>query len=290
MTDNGDTPESTNPQAAGNMPPSPRPRGLGGYPSAVTMRPPSAENLWIELSIAINYLTRFNLPLKEEPRPRLIRKSMSWFPLIGACIGMFGGLVDWVMTEMHMPGIITATFAVVGMLWFTRALHEEEFAGLINQYGRASDSEKTIGWLKEERSVRYGTLSIILIIIMKIGAIASLADSTLVFQALIVAGSWSRALMVVAAAWLRPIEGDPVADHFLQPPGVRVALALGIAAAITFAVFGEDTATILMTGALTGLMVAIIGANQLRGYNGHLLGTLQQVVEITVLGMVLAIQ
>lgn len=285
MTENGDTPDTTS-----KAPPSPRPRGLGGYPSAVTMRPPSAENLWVEISIAINYLTRFNLPFKEEPKPRLIRKSMSWFPIIGACIGMFGAFIDWIMTEMHMPGIITATFAVVGILWFTRALHEEEFASLINQYGRVSDSEKTIGWLKEERSVRYGTLSIILIIIMKIGAIASLSDSTLVFQALIVAGSWSRALMVVAAAWLRPIEGDPVADHFLQPPGVRVALALGLAAAITFVVFGEDTATILMTGALTGLMVAIVGANQLRGYNGPLLGTLQQVVEITVLGMVLAIQ
>jgi len=96
--------------------------------------------------------------------------------------------------------------------------------------------------------------------------------------------------MVITAAWLRPIEGDPVADHFLQPPGLRVALALGAGAAITFSVFGEDTATILMPGVISGLIVAIIGANQLRGYNGPLLGTVQQVVEITILGIVLAIQ
>jgi adenosylcobinamide-GDP ribazoletransferase len=189
-----------------------------------------------------------------------------------------------------MPGIITATFAVIGMLWITRALHEEEFASLVNQYGSSLDKERKIGWLREERSVRYGTLGIILIIIMKIGAIASLADNTLVFQALIAAGCWSRALMVVAAAWLRPLEGDPVADHFQQPPGVRVALALGLGAIITFAVFGEDTATILITGVIAGLIVAVIGANHLRGYNGPLLGTLQQVVEISILGMVLAIQ
>jgi adenosylcobinamide-GDP ribazoletransferase len=259
-------------------------------PPATTIKPPSPENLWAEISVAINYLTRFSLPYREEPKPRLIRKSMAWFPLIGALIGTFGAGIDWVMTLMHLPGIITSTFAVVGMLWVTRAMHEEEFATLINQYGRSLDSEKKIGWLREERSVRYGTLGIILLIIVKIGALASLADNTLVFQALIVAASWSRVLMVVAAAWLRPIEGDPVADHFLQPPGVRVALAVGLGAVITFAVFGEDTATILMTGSLAGLIVAIIGANHLRGYNGPLLGTLQQVVEITVLGMVLAIQ
>src|SRR5262249_38697948 len=109
-------------------------------------------------------------------------------------------------------------------------------------------------------------------------------------QALIAAGCWSRALMVVAAAWLRPLPGDPVADHFQQPPGLRVALALGLGAVITFDVLGGDTAAALVSGALGALGVALIGANHLRGYNGPLLGTLQQVVEITILGIVLAIQ
>ena len=259
-------------------------------PKPLTIKPPTPETLWAELCIAINYLTRFNFHFKEEPKPRLIRKSMGWFPLIGLVIGFFGASVDWIMTQMRMPGVITATFAVVGMLWITRALHEEEFASLVNQYGRTVDQEQKIGWLREERSVRYGTLGIILIIIMKISAIASYADNAVVFQALIVACSWSRALMVLAAAWLRPIEGDPVADHFLQPPATRVALALGLGAIIAFAVLREDTATVLVAATFTGLIVALIGANHLRGYNGPLLGTLQQVTEITVLGIILALQ
>ena len=275
--------DSTNaPELAPNPPADSKP--------PLTVKPPSPENLWMEISIAINYLTRFNLSFREEPKPRLIRKSMGFFPIIGALIGVFGASIDWIMTQMRMPGVITSTFAVIGMLWITRALHEEEFASLVNQYGKTIDSEKKIGWLREERSVRYGTLGVIFLIIMKIGAIASMADNTVVCQALIAAGCWSRTLMVVAAAWLRPIEGDPVADHFLQPPGVRVALALGFGAMITFAVFGEDTGTILLSGIVSGLVVAIIGANHLRGYNGPLLGTVQQVVEITILGMVLAIQ
>lgn len=259
---------------------------------AVTIRPPSPENMWAELTIAINYLTRFNLSHKqeEEPKTRLIRKSMGWFPLIGAAIGIFGASIDWIMTQMRMPGVITATFAVVSMLWITRALHEEEFASLVNQYGRELDKEQKIGWLREERSVRYGTIGIILIIIMKIGAIASFADNVVVFQALIVAASWSRALMVVAAAWLRPLPGDPVADHFIQPPGIRVAMATGFGAIIAFGVLREDMAISLTAGTIAGLIVALIGANHLRGYNGPLLGTVQQVVEITVLGIVLAIQ
>jgi adenosylcobinamide-GDP ribazoletransferase len=276
-----------------NQPPQPLPEASPStLAPAVTIKPPSPENMWVELTIAINYLTRFNLAHKgdEEPKTRLIRKSMAWFPLIGAGIGIFGASVDWIMTQMRMPGVITATFAVISMLWITRALHEEEFASLVNQYGRELDKDQKIGWLREERSVRYGTMGIILIIIMKIGAIASFADSAVVFQALIVASSWSRALMVVAAAWLRPLPGDPVADHFIQPPGLRVAVALGVGAIIAFVALGEDTALALTAGTVAGLIVALIGANHLRGYNGPLLGTLQQVVEITILGIVLAIQ
>ncbi|MFA5041402.1 MAG: adenosylcobinamide-GDP ribazoletransferase [Bdellovibrionales bacterium] len=257
---------------------------------ALTIKPPSPENILAELSVAVNYLTRFSLPFKDTVRSSLVRRSMVWFPVIGALIGLAGASLDWIITMMRMPGIITGTAAVVGMLFLTRALHEEEFASLIDAFGKTLNKGTHVGWLKEERTVRYGTLGIIFVIILKIAAIASLADNLLVFQAMIVAASWSRVLMVVAAAWLRPIEGDPVADHFQQPPALRVVLAFGIGILISILALEGDTATVLTAGTIAGLIVALIGANHLRGYNGALLGTLQQVVEITVLGIVLAIQ
>ena len=259
-------------------------------PPIVTVKPPSPENIWAEMSVAVNYLTRFNLPFRDEVKSGQIRRAMVWFPIIGALIGLIGASADWIVTVMRMPGIITATAAVMAMLFITRALHEEEFASLIDSYGRTHDKEARVGWLKEERSVRYGTLGIIMVIIVKIAAIASLADNTLVFQTLITASSWSRALMVVAAAWLRPIDGDPVAEHFQQPPALRVVLAVVAATLIAYLALGEDTATVLIASSLAGLVVALIGANYLRGYSGALLGTLQQVTEVTIFGMILALQ
>ncbi len=259
-------------------------------PPAITIRPPSAETLWAEIVVAINYLTRLNLRLTEDPKPRIVRKSMGWFPLIGAAIGLFGACVDWMVTQIGLPGLITAAFAVISMLWMTRALHEEEFASMANLYGKSFDKEQQIGWLKEERSVQYGTLAVILVIIMKIGAIATLSSSELVFQALIASSCWSRALMVVMASWLRPIQGDPVADYFQQPPMLRVVLALGLGGLVTFLALGSYAAMTLAVGAGAGLLVALMGANHLRGYNGPLLGSLQEVVEMAILGFILAVQ
>ena len=260
-------------------------------PPAITIRPPSAESLWSEIVIAVNYLTRLNLRQDQEPKPRMIRKSMAWFPVIGAIIGIFGASVDWVITQIGLPGIITAAFAVISMLWITRALHEEEFASMANMYGRNFDKDQKVGWLKEERSVQYGTLAVIIVIIMKIGAIASLSDSDVVFQALIASACWSRALMVVMAGWLRPLPGDPVSDYFQQPPVLRVFMALAMGIAIVFAALGASYAPMALgLGAGAGLVVALAGANHLRGYNGPLLGTMQEIIELTVLGYILSAQ
>lgn len=259
-------------------------------PSIITIKPPSPEYLWTEVVIALNYLTRINFKMPETLRPALVRRSLSWFPVIGALIGLFGASVDWVMTAIGLPGIITSAFAIISMLWITRALHEEEFAALANQYGQTLDRDQKNGWLREERSVRYGTLAVILIIIMKIGAISNLNDSDLVFQTLIAACCWSRALMVVATTWLRPLEGDPVADYFQQPSALRMVLAVVIGGGIVFAVLGSTALLVLGISSAIGLVVALITASHLHGYNGPLLGTLQQVVELAVIGVILAIQ
>jgi len=125
---------------------------------------------------------------------------------------------------------------------------------------------------------------------MKIGAIGSLNDSDAVFRTLIAAGCWSRTLMVVMAAWLRPIEGDPVADYFGQPHVLRMILAVAMGIVITFIALDDYASYVLVVGSIAGLLVALIGASHLRGYNGPLMGTLQEVVEITILGVILAVQ
>lgn len=295
MTDLNDTTSAPNePQAEQDAAPKADAGPTTGTPlkspPVITIHPPNAESLWAEIVVATNYLTRLNLKLAQEPKPRIIRRSMAWFPLVGAGVGLFGASVDWVMTQIGLPGIITAAFAVISMLWATRALHEEEFASMANQYGKSFDKEQGIGWLKEERTVQYGTLAVIMVIIMKIGAIASLSDNAVVLSALVVSASWSRALMVMMAGWLRPIPDDPVADYFQKPPALRMVMALGIGIIISYLALDSYATYALAMGAGAGLIVALLGANHLRGYNGPLMGTLQEIVEITVLGVILAIQ
>jgi len=247
---------------------------------------------WRELIIAAKYLTRLRIPLGGLPDRAQIGGALAWFPLIGALIGAFGGLIDGIgISVLHLPATITSGCAVLGMMWLTRGLHEEQLAALANQYGDLSDKNRRVGWLKEERAVRYGSIAMIFIILLRVNAISNLDSVELVLATLIASGAWSHALMSVAAAWLRPAEGDPVADHFGQPAPLRVMIALALGAAAVLAVMSAGAPLAMLVSSLVAFAVILMGMRLFGGYyNGALLGTLQQVADLAVIATLVAAQ
>ena len=246
---------------------------------------------WQELITATRYLTRLRIPLRRQLDPYLVGRSLAWFPLIGALIGAFGALLESGFGAIGLPSTVTATLAVMGMLWLTRALHEEELANFVNHYGHVGDKQRRQNWLGEERTVPYGMLGVFLFIILKISCISTLNSSHLVFIALIIAGAWSRAAMVVAASWLKPQPDDAVAGYFGHVSGNRVIWAVVIAVLAAVLVLWKDVGFVLATAALATLAIIGVGARLQGGqYNGPLLGGIQQVVEITVICAIVATQ
>lgn len=245
---------------------------------------------WRELIAAAKYLTRLRIPLRGSADQSMIARSMVWFPVIGACIGLFGSLIESTAAFAMLPSTITATLAVAAMMWLTRGLHEEEMASLANQYGNWGDKSRRVGWLKEERSIPYGTIAVLVTVLLKIFAIASLNSSSLVFITLIASGAWSHALMSAGTAFLKPLPEDPVSEHFGQPPATRVLLAIALGIVIVFAALGLDALPVLIVSSLGAMAVILLGSQLFRGYNGPLLGGLQQVVELTTICTIVATQ
>jgi adenosylcobinamide-GDP ribazoletransferase len=179
---------------------------------------PKTENfghIWTEFLVAIGYLTRFQFIGKwETPSADIMRNAMAWFPIVGLVIGFVGATVDGVMALLGLPPIITATLAILATLWLTRALHEQQFGSFVNVYNNTQkDNVSQNIWIKEERTVQYGTIAVVVVIILKIAVIASLNSSELVYAALIASASCSRAAMVAAAVALKPVPGDAESDY-----------------------------------------------------------------------------
>jgi adenosylcobinamide-GDP ribazoletransferase len=273
------------------------PSAGGALPSVATpptSPPPAADwsrAWWRELIIAAKYITRLRIPLSGLPERGHIAGALTWFPLIGALVGAFGGIIDGVgIGLLHLPPTITSGLAVLAMMWLTRGLHEEQIAAFANQYSDLNERQHRVGWLNEERSVRYGTIAMIFVIVLRVNALGSLDSVEVVLATLIASGAWSHALMSVAAAWLRPLPSDPVADHFGQPTPLRVFIALVLGATVVLAVMSAGAALALLVSSVVAACVIVCGLKLFGGYNGPLLGTVQQLADLAVICALVAAQ
>ena len=85
-----------------------------------------------DLKVALAFLTR--IPINLGPQISL-RRSAALFPLVGALIGLIGGLVFYVSSAI-LPPLVSASISILVTVAITGAFH------LDGQIGRASCRER----------------------------------------------------------------------------------------------------------------------------------------------------
>ncbi|QQR69411.1 MAG: adenosylcobinamide-GDP ribazoletransferase [Alphaproteobacteria bacterium] len=252
-------------------------------------------SLWTECAIAIVYLTRLPfvsrlLPESEEERSKLSARSLTWFPLVGALIGLFGGAVDALASFMGLPPYVVAPMTLICMLWLTGAVHENGLAGLVNYLSRLPGAVPK-DLVNESQNLAYGNIAVLMGLAIRAAALATLSESETVFAALIVAGAWSRAVMAPVAAWLGPDPNDAFAARFGRPSGLRVVMSLALGLMISFSVLQSTCGPVIGAATIVALALALAASRfQSHRYNGPLLNSIQQLTELTALLMIVIMQ
>ena len=78
---------------------------------ANSARDPSSQSWWIrDLILAAGFLTRLPLPVIEPGDRQLLRTGWC-FPLVGAGIGVAGGLLAWISHGLGLPAVACALVA-----------------------------------------------------------------------------------------------------------------------------------------------------------------------------------
>lgn len=243
------------------------------------------------LAAALKLLTRFRIFQNRSWPEGVTQESMIWFPFIGAVVGAVGAAVDGLGSLAGLAPFVTAPLALMAMVWVTGALHEGGLANVADGFGGGHDREQKLEIMQDSRIGTYGTLTIGLVLLTKAGALASLSSSEVVFSGLVIACIWSRVLMPVVAAWLGPVSADDPVAQLGKPSGQRMVLSLIFAALITL-LLADFVAAGLMVGAglVAALAVAAVAQRQIGGFTRDVLGATQQVVELSMLVILSAVQ
>ncbi len=232
-----------------------------------------------DLATATAFLTRIPIVL-EEP-PHLMRTAWC-FPVVGAGIGLFAGLVLVLAAWLGLPPLACSLCALAAAAAATGALHEDGLADLADGLG-CPDPERRLAAMRDSRIGTWGVLTLVLMIALKSAAIAAILEGAGVLAALLAFASAlaaGRAAMVAAASVMEPASDDGLAHAAGHPERGTAAFGLACAGGLLVVMLPAAAAAVVLVAALAGAAVAAgVASRTLGGYTGDVLGGMEQAAE-----------
>ena len=171
-------------------------------------------------------------------------------PLVGALIGLAGGLTYTLALGLGLPPWPAAALALATSIGATGALHEDGLADVADGLGGGRTRADKLRIMRDPRIGSYGTIALVLALLARAGALVALADPSAVVATLVTAGAVSRAALPAVMASLPLARSDGLAAQTGRPHPLRAAAAVLIAVLTAAALLGQGAPAALLGGAV----------------------------------------
>ncbi len=123
------------------------------------------------LQIALSFLTIFRVPLEPAPNLDEVGKSAWAFPIVGMMMGGILVAAHWLLAA-HAPAGLSAVLVVGVWVFLTGGLHLDGWTDCWDALPVATSPERRREILKDSRLGTFGALGLILLLAVKISAVA----------------------------------------------------------------------------------------------------------------------
>jgi adenosylcobinamide-GDP ribazoletransferase len=237
-----------------------------------------------DLKIGMLFATRFPLRHAAPIGGADIARTSWTLPAIGALIGLLGAATYWIAVRLNLPPLLGATLAVAATLAATGCLHEDGLADTFDGFGGGGSRERKLEIMRDSRIGTYGACALALSLLLRVGALASLADPGPVALALIAAHAGARAMLPLFLALVPPARPDGLAADAGRPSPARVVVAALLGIVLLLASLGGAGSLRALVGLLLALgVMRTLCLRQIGGQTGDTAGALEQIGEIAVL-------
>ena len=244
----------------------------------------SIMNDWFDdLRTAVAFLTRLPMPHPDGPMPANFVRAHRMFPVVGAVIGVFVGLLYLGMLGIGIPNLAAAALALGASAILTGALHEDGLADVADGFGGGRDRSAKLEIMRDSRLGTYGALILMVSFVAKLSALAALPGA-LVLPGLVAAHALARGVLPAMSMSLPYARKDGLAANAGRPDLRMAAIAAGLALAIALLSlpWTEALAAALAAGG-SAVVVGILAQRQIGGQTGDVLGAAEQAAETAIL-------
>jgi adenosylcobinamide-GDP ribazoletransferase len=235
---------------------------------------------------ALAFLTR--IPCGKRPvTPQALAWAPAWFPAVGYLLGLAGGLVFACFDRAG--SLVAATVTVAFLALVTGALHEDGLADSADALGGAFDRSKLFAILKDSRIGSFGATALVLVLLLRVVALAKLGPMTA--GGLLLGQTLSRTApvwLMAAMPYVTPAE-TASSSKLVHAGSIHALIASALAlAAISALVLGD---LLPLRGTLVATLAAVLVTAvcgwrfhvRAGGLTGDFLGATQQLVDAAIL-------
>jgi len=237
----------------------------------------------IKVLLAVQFLTRLAVPRNIPYSEALFADTPRYYPLVGMVVGGLCALVFLLSLQLFNTTIAVALMMLFSVL-LTGAFHEDGLADTFDGVGGGLTRDKALSIMKDSRLGTYGSLALILILLLKFAALTGLDIQTIAI-ALVAGHGLSRLSSVIVMASSHYVRdhgtGKPVANG-INKAGMIIVLITGLVCLLLTVFFVSVTAMIygLIGLAIGHALMRWVYSKKLGGYTGDTLGAVQQVSEV----------
>ena len=259
-------------------------------------RPPATEGRGLadDFIMALRFFSR--LPTGDSPHraPDLDRIAMA-LPLASVAIGIGPALLLIGAGLVGLPGHFAAALAVAAMAVASGAMAEDALADSADGLFGGQTRERRLDIMKDSRHGTYGVTALALFILLRVTALgAAVAANPLAAAAIWLAASIAgRSGALWLAVMLPAARADGASATAGRVSGRSFAVGTIFAAVLLFVLGGPATSLVALGAAVLAAVAVIAGwtavcRRLVGGQTGDLIGALGALVEIAVLGTLVA--
>jgi adenosylcobinamide-GDP ribazoletransferase len=253
-----------------------------GTPERPAREGPAPRELRLFLT-AVQYFTRVPVPAWVGHSAEQLNGSARYFPAVGLCIGLYAAAVYTAAAYVWNP-VIAALLATAATVLATGAFHEDGLADTFDALGGAMTRERALEIMKDSRIGTYGALALLLVLAIKVAALASsgLLVAVAALPAAHAVSRWLSTSLIWRSQYVRIDDSSrakPVTQS-LSTAGFVVASLWALPALVCLGVLAPLATCVALCAA--GSVRWWLGGwfeRRLGGYTGDTLGATQQLTE-----------
>lgn len=238
---------------------------------------------------AVTFLTTVPIGRRIEVGEHDLRTGAVLFPIVGALVGAFAGVVSWGATFV-VPPLVAAVLGIAAGVLVTAALHIDGLADVADGMGAALAGRDPRAAMRDPRLGTFGGAALVLDLVLKTSVLMALVPGPRFPLEILAASALGRVAPLALAAALSHVSPER-SSRWTRGVGPGVVLtATAIASAVGIATVGPVFLAMLGTGALVTALLGRWSAVHLGGVTGDVFGASAELTETLALTAALAIR